>query len=415
MSHRVPSVATPVPWRTRPSRLRFWRGLVTQALPLAPTPFFLCSAVPLEEAVGQLRAFSSEVPIPVRHWLSCKTQPLRPLLQWWKREVGGIEVVSEFEFRAALAEGFAPEHILVNGPAKHRWLPQVAVPGIRVNFDSEGEIASLLGLARRQRWSVGVRCQLEGESGRKSDAPTQFGMNFGEAIGALRRLARERVALETVQFHYGTQIACADLYQTALEELALICRAAGVRPSHLDCGGGWPSPGTFSPDGQAHDAAFDLSALAAVYRRVLPRFPGLRELWLENGRFVSARSGALVVRVADVKVRAGARQLICDGGRTTNAMVSTWESHDLFSVPPRSGRTVLTSVHGPTCMAFDELTRRPLPAGLRIGDCLVWADAGAYHLSWETRFSHGHAAILWHENGQLRVVRPAQTFREWWS
>ena len=147
----------------------------------------------------------------------------------------------------------------------------------------------------------------------------------------------------------------------------------------------------------------------------MPRFPGLRELWLENGRFLTARSGVLVVTVLDVKERGGLRQLICDGGRTMNALVSNWEEHALLSVPQRSGATQLTAVHGPTCMAFDQLTRRPLPRSLRPGDRLVWLDAGAYHIPWETRFSHGLAAVLWHADGKLTCARAAESFDAWWS
>ncbi|MEI9864213.1 MAG: hypothetical protein WDN00_06605 [Limisphaerales bacterium] len=59
-----------------------------------------------------------------------------------------IEVVSEFELRAALAEGFVPENILVNGPAKHHWLPQFDLPGLSVNLDSRAELDALLPCAK---------------------------------------------------------------------------------------------------------------------------------------------------------------------------------------------------------------------------------------------------------------------------
>ncbi len=135
-----------------------------------------------------------------------------------------------------------------------------------------------------------------------------------------------------------------------------------------------------------------------------------QELWLENGRWLSARSGVLVVKILDVKERRGMRQLICDGGRTMNALVSVWEQHELLPLARRRGPNMLTAVHGPTCMAFDQLARKPLPASLRPGDHLLWFDAGAYHLPWETRFSHGLAEVWWHEGEKLVRVRPAESF-----
>jgi diaminopimelate decarboxylase len=98
-----------------------------------------------------------------------------------------------------------------------------------------------------------------------------------------------------------------------------------------------------------------------------------------------------------------------------NALISNWEAHDLFAIPDRRGPAVLTAVHGPTCMAFDQLARCPVPCGLRVGDHLVWLDAGAYHLPWETRFSHGLAAVLWHDGKSVKTVRPRQKFADWWG
>ena len=221
--------------------------------------------------------------------------------------------------------------------------------------------------------------------------------------------------METLHFHLRTNVASPEIYERALREAAEFCRATGFSPRQVDCGGGFPPPNVWTRGGQSLDAAFDPGRMAAVYQRARSWFPGLREFWLENGRWLSARSGALVVKVLDVKDRRGMRSLICNGGRTLHALVSTWERHRLFSIPDRRGATQLTTVHGPTCMAFDQLARCQLPHALRPGDHLVWMDAGAYHLPWETKFSHGLAAILWHDGHRVRLVRPAQSFRDWFG
>lgn len=413
-----PSAIVPgrLPFGHPPRTLAFWRRLVQRALGSTPTPFFLCSAEPIQEALQELHCLAQRLPVPVRHWLSCKTQPLRPLLAWWRKRGGGVEVVSEFEFLAALAEGFSPPRILVNGPAKHRWLPRHAVPGICVNFDSLREVSELLPLARQLNWTVGVRCHTTGEC--DPDQPSclsQFGMAAAEAVSALKRLQRSGLALETIHFHLRTNVPSPAYYERALQEVAAICRAARFSPRYLDCGGGFPAPYVLSPEGRAYNAGFDLDRLAEIYQRALKQFEDVEELWLENGRFVSARSGVLAVQIVDVKERGGMRYLICDGGRTLQALVSDWEAHEMFSLPRRGGPDQLTTVCGPTCMAFDHLTRRPMPRDLRVGDSLVWMEAGAYHLSWETRFSHGLAAVLWHENGQVSAARSAEVFEQWWN
>ena len=118
-----------------------WRALVQPLLGKQPTPFYLFSAVPIEEALTTLDARFGH--LPLRHWLSFKTQPLKPLVQWWRQRNRSIEVVSEFEFLAARAEGFVPERILINGPAKHHWLPRHGVRRLNVNLDSLSEAQAL--------------------------------------------------------------------------------------------------------------------------------------------------------------------------------------------------------------------------------------------------------------------------------
>jgi diaminopimelate decarboxylase len=395
-------------------KVSFWKKLAAEAARGHQTPFYLFSVEPIRKALAELKCLDRA--LPVRHWLSCKTQPLRPLLRWWRRQGRGIEVVSEFELLAALKEAFKPEQILVNGPAKHHWLPRHAVSRLSVNFDSLREIEVLGPLAKSLDWRAGIRF-LTGEEfdPETPTRPTQFGLAPDAAVQALDQLRRAGALVEIAHFHLRTNVASAAIYERAIRELARICRAARWTPRILDCGGGFPPPHTRSREGRPFDAQFGLVAFSKVYETAVRLWPGLQEIWLENGRFLTARSGVLVTRVLDVKERRGLRQLICDAGRTNHALLSNWEAHQLLTLPSRGGPAGLTVVCGPTCMAFDQLTCRALPRTIREGDLLIWMEAGAYHQPWETRFSHGLATVLWHENGKLRVVRNRETFEDWWG
>lgn len=389
--------------------LRWWNSRVTQALARsARTPFYLFSPAPIRTALEQLERLNFGC--PTRHWLSCKTQPLAPLLAWWKKSGQPIEVVSEFEFRAALRAGFSLDEILVNGPAKQRWLPQVSGQRLRVHFDSPLELAALLPLARRQQWRTGLRLRTRAEHDPGNPSyPTQFGFEPAEAMSALRQLRRAGLSPESLHFHLRTNVSSAGAYGRAFRELADFCSSARWAPGFVDCGGGLPPSHTRSLDGQDFSAQMDLEEFANTCRRGIARLGSVRELWLENGRFLLAGSGVLVIQVLDTKSRQGIRQLICDGGRTLNALVSTWEDHELLPLERRTSLRVPTAVYGPTCMAFDRLAFRPMAAGIRPGDHLVWFEAGAYHLSWETRFSHGYSEIWWAEKNRLKRIRAAET------
>jgi diaminopimelate decarboxylase len=421
-------IAAPLNFGHSPETIPFWKRLVREALSLsAPTPLYIFSSEPITEKISELdealthAGFQSAIEsrqskISFRHWLSFKTQPVRPLLNWWRAQGRPVEVVSEFELRAALAEGFAPENILVNGPAKHHWLHQFDRRELSVNFDSRAELDALWPRAKKLNWRLGVRI-LTGEEfdPENPQFPTQFGFAPDEAVVALKKLLRAKVRIETVNFHVRTNVPSAQIYERAIAEVAEICRAAKFRPQNLDIGGGVPVRHVRTRGGKIFDGEFGLRAFAEKLRQSVKLFPGLRELWLENGRFVSAGSGVLVVKILDVKERRGLRQLICDGGRTLNALMSVWEQHALIPLPKKGGAEILTTVCGPTCMAFDQLARIPLPRSLRAGDHLIWLDAGAYHLPWEVRFSHGHAAICWHDETGLKLARERQSFENFWS
>ncbi|HEY4416012.1 MAG TPA: hypothetical protein VGO57_09995 [Verrucomicrobiae bacterium] len=409
-----------------PVTIAFWQRLVHEALALrTPTPAYIFSELPISERIAELdtalvaagfQGKTQNSKLKIQHWLSCKTLPVAPLLRWWRTQDRPIEVVSEFELRAALAEGFPPENILVNGPAKHHWLLRFDLPELSVNLDSRAELDALLPHAKKLNWRLGLRLLTSEEfDPDHPQFPTQFGFAPDEAVLALKKLLRAKVRIETIQFHLRTNIPAAQVYERAIAEVAEICRAANFNPRQLDIGGGLPVRHILSRGGKVYDGEFGLRAFAGMLRRASKSFPNLREIWLENGRFVSAGCGALVVKILDVKERRGLRQLICNGGRTMNALASLWEQHEFLLFPERTGAETLTAVCGPTCMAFDQIARLPLPRSLRTGDHLAWLDAGAYQLPWETRFSHGHATVLWHDEQGWHPARELQSFENYWG
>lgn len=117
------------------------------------TPVFVFRWEPVAKRLSELCDALND--LPVRFWYSFKTCPLPILMDRWKRTGQAVEVVSEFELQGALRTGFLPEQILVNGVAKHRWLPRHRIKGLRVNFDSISEIRAVGELARELDWSTG--------------------------------------------------------------------------------------------------------------------------------------------------------------------------------------------------------------------------------------------------------------------
>ena len=390
-----------------------WADIVARALGVERTPVYIFSWIHVLNAVRELE--SQESAIPAKHWLSAKTQPLRPLLRAWKETGRGIEVVTEFELQAARAEGFAVDQILINGVAKYEWLERHTEVGMRVHFDSLTEVDLLKHLAARDRWRVGLRVHVSQEH--DPDEPsfkTQFGMTKDECHRAAAVLSKVGVDVGGVHFHLRSNVETPQVFGEAIREIRDLCRDCMLSPRYLDCGGGVPSPGEIPLDGIR--PSFELPDFFKVVASKAAEIPSIEELWFENGRFVTARSGVLVIRVLDIKERSECRYLICDGGRTNHALVSDWETHEIEVLPDRHGELVLSTVCGPTCMAFDRLRRVMLPETVTPGDALVWHNAGAYHLPLETRFSYGLAPVLWvPESGPIQKVRDRESFNSWWG
>lgn len=384
-----------------------WRHLARTAVGLAGTPCYLMAATLVEDALKELSSIPGA--LPRRTWLSVKTQPVKPLLHAWRAWGFGVEVVSEYEFVGAQLAGFEGQAILVNGVGKQAWLPKYQVPRVHVHFDSLTEVEALRTQAAALQWTTGIRCQVPNQRDPgQAEAAGQFGMSTAEAVAALDVLRASGISVGGVQFHIGTNLSSADEYRTALAHVRGVCTAARFDPEYVDIGGGLPVPDECP--------GFDFQRFADVLAEMPHLFPTVRELWMENGRFVTARSGVLVVKVIDRKERPESAYLICDGGRTNHALVADGERHEMLLDPQREGPRRSTTVCGPTCMGSDRLGTWDLPESVQLGDLILWMNAGAYHIPWETRFSFGLAPVVWFDaTGRPTVARRRETPEQWWA
>jgi diaminopimelate decarboxylase len=391
-----------------------WLQLVHRAIERFRTPFFLFSHKPIRKQLDTIKKICGSY---VFNWLSLKTLPLRNLLHWWLQYTDlGVEVVSEYELMAAHKEGFPPERIIVNGVAKHSWNKSVWAKGLRVNFDSVREIELLAATALNKRWRTGIRfhpsIQRDPENPRY---PDQFGIPANSFLQAVNLLQKHKIYPNTVHIHLRSNIPNNDFFLEALKELELSLKETNIQLLCLDLGGGLPAKGEKQLD-QVWHSTFCLEELNVLLHLFKDMFPTIQEFILENGRFVLSECGVLVLTIKDLKEIGGIRQLICDGGRTNHALPSSWQVHEIAILPRRSGKPVYTAVCGPTCMAFDCMVRKKLPCDISVGDKIIWFNAGAYHLSWETRFCQPLARVLWHDDEDKIVeARSPESFEEWWA
>ena len=306
---------------------RDWRRRAREAVALVGTPCYVAAWRPVAEALTRIEDVAGKVPL--RSWLSFKTHPLPALAEEWLRAGRGIEVVSESELLTVMQLGCTVDRLLVNGVAKHTWLRRHPIRGLRVHFDSLREIEALSTLAVACAWRVGIRCHVPDECDRREPHfGGQFGMSHAEAVEGLYRLREAGADVQSVHFHIGQRRESPHAYTRALACVADVCQAAAFMPRIVDLGGGLPA----DDDPGWEEAVQDL---AAAVRQASTFFPGLDEIWLENGRAVTHHSALLAVRILDIKERQECRYVICDGGRTNHALAADDHPHAVRALVER--------------------------------------------------------------------------------
>ena len=177
-------------------------------------------------------------------------------------------------------------------------------------------------------------------------------------------------------------------YSEAVRELSAAVRAFNLSPSIIDIGEALPDWSLNATS--AEDTERYLGEYVAMLEECVTHFPALSEIWLENGRHLLGPSAVLVVSILDVKEVGDHRILICDGGRTNQALPSDWEHHTVAPLIDHDPHDqVKTIICGPTCMAYDLIFQGPFSRTATVGDRLIYFNASAYHIPWEKPFLIG--------------------------
>jgi ornithine decarboxylase len=227
-------------------------------------------------------------------------------------------------------------------------------------------------------------------------AAYDFGAKFGadpQACADLLRAIGAAGFTPALTFHPGTQCADPAAWRAYVAASAEVARAAGVRLSRLNVGGGFPSHRTSgAPD---LEAFFDTIA-SAVFGAFGSDAPALV---CEPGRAMVAEAMTLATRIKAIR-RDGA-VFLNDGIYGGLAEMPVMGMTDRVSVLDRDGRArsaapVPRIVFGPTCDSLDRLPGEvPLPGDVAEGDYVLFHGLGAYSTATLTRFNgYGHFGVI---------------------
>ena len=362
----------------RPPHYRCAEEVVTQLRPTEPV-FCFRPAELRRLAAGFVTAF----PGRVLYAMKCNPHPI-VLGTLYEAGVRDFDVASLAEI-ALVGQLFGETaEMFFNNPAKSRPAIRAAIRSHGVRHyvvDHRSELDKLVEEAGSAGPVVSVRLSTASNRARYN-LSTKFGAPAETAVDLLRQAHRQ--GLRTgLAFHVGSQCLASESFTAALALCGEVSRAAGVRVSLINVGGGFPAP---YPGDRTAPLERYFAAITEGYRALgLPEC----ELLCEPGRALVATAASVLVQVV---VRKEQRLYISDGiFGGLNELRHPQEMRPAGLVRPgrpQSSELCPFKVFGPTCDSDDALAAPLLlPADTEEGDWVEIGMMGAYSSAMTTRFN----------------------------
>jgi diaminopimelate decarboxylase len=365
------------------------RELHAESVPLARiaaavgTPFYCYSSAALERRFRRFTAAFADRRTDV--FYSVKANSNLAIIRTLARLGAGADVVSEGEFRRALAAGIPGGRIVFSGIGKTEAELAFALTHDvhQINVESEFELSMLstvaaeLGktapVAVRVNPDVDARTHAKIATGKKEN---KFGIDLLHAADAVRRAAQLPGLLPVgIAVHIGSQLTDLAPFELAFRRVAGLMRtlrAEGFVLPRLDLGGGLGIR-------YRQEAPPAIEDYAAMVKRVTEDL-GL-ELAFEPGRWIVANAGVLVARVLHVKEGVTRRFVVVDAAMNDlvrPALYDAWHEIVPVAAAPARAAAQPVDVVGPICETGDSFAaQRSLPP-LVAGDLVALLSAGAY-------------------------------------
>jgi ornithine decarboxylase len=233
------------------------------------------------------------------------------------------------------------------------------------------------------------------DTGSQVELGSKFGAEPGEAADLIKLAFDNRLTVEGLSFHVGSQCTNFDNYTSALHitsEIFNDCRKKGYNTKIVDIGGGFPVP----YDSQVPRFEHLAEIINSECKRLFPEYI---ELIAEPGRFMVATAATLVSEIIGKARRDGKIFYhINDGVYHTFSGVVYDHWIPNFRAFKR-GKQEVCAVVGPTCDSFDKVSlSEHLPANLQVGDFLYTENIGAYSIASSTKFNGFDGAAIVHIN-----------------
>lgn len=364
-------------------------------------------------------AFTTRYPKVQFAW-SYKTHYNNAVCQIFHQEGSWAEVVSGFEYRKALKNGVAGNHIIFNGPDKHVDDIELAIAhNSLLHIDHFDELYDLIDICSRINKKARVAIRVNMDTG-IYPMWDRFGFNYenGQAWKAINKIvSSNQLQLVGLHAHIGTYMLSPNAYAIAakkLSDLALNCYTQlQTVIKYIDLGGGFPSQNTLKGAiGNVVPPSVDEFAEAICSSLLSVGFAqeNLPLLILESGRVLIDDAGFLLGTVlANKTLSDGRKANIMDFG--VNIMfTSFWYDHKIAPAQEASNIKEDTTLYGPLCMNIDVVRETIQLPILNKGDNVVVHKVGAYNMTqWMQFIAMRPNIVLIDTEGKTHIIRKAET------
>lgn len=336
------------------------------------------------------------------------------ILNTFREEGLGVDVVSGGEIKRALACGFTPEDVIFSGVGKTRAELELAIGlGIKqINVESPQELRRIVEIARalvkRPRIAFRINPDVDAETHpyiTTGFRENKFGMDesFLPELASILNDSGKFVELCGLTLHIGSQLRnLAPLEDAIRKTLPLFhaLRGQGLPLRTFDVGGGLGIPYTEEHTIPSKDLEL-LEGYGAMLRRLFADFGGT--VLCEPGRILVGSSGALVGEVQYVKESHRSFLILNTGVHHLLRPALYQAYHRILPLQENSSRELRTyDIVGPICESSDVLGRERELREVRQGEFLAIADAGAYGFTMASLYNeHPLPDQIYWEKGRL--------------
>lgn len=260
-----------------------------------------------------------------------------------------------------------------------------------VTYDNYDEVIKIARHAPHSGLVLRLRVP---NTGSMVELSSKFGALPGEAVDLIAFAQNNKLEVEGLSFHVGSQCTNPTNYSQALHLAASIFAEAKTRGFDLkllDIGGGFPA--------HYDDAIPPFKKLAKMITSELDRlFPQPIEILAEPGRFLVATSATAIAQIIGKAVRGGKLCYYINDGvyHTYSGVIFDHCQYHLKSF--KKGPTQICSVFGPTCDALDTIGLAEQLPDLELGDLVYSENIGAYSAASSTSFNGFPPAKVVHVN-----------------